>query len=176
MSEVGRATFGSSGVQLEPKNHGVYSPNAQPDAVRKHHRGNGKHNLYEQKVVCPVSTSVTGTSPVGAHAAFANTEDELLDSIAAQYTAAACLGHQITPVIMETFGGFSPGAEALLDELARKHGARLGADEQSAPWCARSFRRLHAMRITIALHCAAADEILQTVELDVAADAQRCEE
>jgi len=61
---------------------------------------------------------------------------------------------------------------SLLDELARAHGSRLGKDELSAPWCARSFRRLHAMRITIALHCAAAEEILQTVHLDAAADAQ----
>ena len=59
--------------------------------------------------------------------------------------------------------------------LARRpaaHGSRLGKDELTAPWCARSFKCLHAMRITIALHCAAADEILQTVQLvDAAADA-----
>ena len=56
----------------------------------------------------------------------------------------------------------------------RAHGSRLGKDELTAPWCARSFKRLHAMRITIALHCAAADEILQTVQLDAAADALSC--
>ena len=73
---------------------------------------------------------------------------------------------------MESFGGLAPGAVRLLDELARAHGSRLGRDELTAPWCARSFKRLHAMRITIALHCAAADEILQTVQLDAAAEAE----
>ena len=37
----------------------------------------------------------------------------------------------------------------------RAHGSRLGKDELTAPWCARSFKRLHAMRITIALPCTA---------------------
>jgi hypothetical protein len=78
----------------------------------------------------------------------------------------------LNAIIMESFGGLAPGAVSLLDELARAHGSRLGKDELSAPWCARSFKRLHAMRITIALHCAAAEEILQTVHLDAAADAQ----
>ena len=55
------------------------------------------------------------------------------------------------------------------DELGRKHGARLGADEHSAPWCARSFRALHSMRISVAIHVASATEILATAQLDVAA-------
>ena len=59
--------------------------------------------------------------------------------------------------------------DELARPLARAHSSRLGKDELTAPWCARSFKRLHAMRITIALHCAAADEILQTVQLDAAA-------
>ena len=86
-------------------------------------------------------------------------------------TLRARAGHAVVPIIMESFGGLAPGAVRLLDELARAHGSRLGKDELTAPWCARSFKRLHVMRITIALHCAAADEILQTVQLDAAADA-----
>ena len=65
---------------------------------------------------------------------------------------------------------FVLGAVALLYELGRKHGSRLGADEKSAPWCARSFRSLHAMRISVALHTASATEILETIQLDVASD------
>ena len=130
------------------------------------------HAIYEQKVACPVSTAASGTSPAGARAAFANTESSLTDYITNTYHNAARRGHRIVPIIMESFGGLAPGAVSLLDELARAHGSRLGKDELSAPWCARSFKRLHAMRITIALHCAAAEEILQTVHLDAAADAQ----
>ena len=46
------------------------------------------------------------------------------------------------PLVLETFGGFHPDAARLVETLARKHGARLGADELSAPWNARSFRTL----------------------------------
>ena len=72
-------------------------------------------------------------------------------------------------IIMETFGGWAPDAVKLMDRLARKHGSKLGADAQRAPWCARSFRSFHSMRISIALHRAAAEEILQTVQADMAA-------
>ena len=60
----------------------------------------------------------------------------------------------------------------LLFELARVHGAHLGADEESAPWCARSFRSLHAMRISVALHVASADEIVSAIRIDTAAAAR----
>ena len=78
--------------------------------------------------------------------------------------------HAVHAVIHETFGGFGKGAVALLYELGRRHGAKLGADEKAAPWCARSFRTLHAMRISVALHSAAADEIIETARLDVAGE------
>ena len=51
-------------------------------------------------------------------------------------------GHRVCPLVLETFGGFHPDAARLVETLARKHGARLGADELSAPWNARSFRTL----------------------------------
>ena len=61
------------------------------------------------------------------------------------------------PIIMESFGGLAPGAVRLLDELARAHGSRLGKDEHvdelTAPWCARSFKRLHAARCALPLPC-----------------------
>ena len=61
---------------------------------------------------------------------------------------------------------FHPDAARLVETLARKHGARLGADELSAPWNARSFRTLHLQRISVALQLAAAEEILDTILLD----------
>ena len=57
----------------------------------------------------------------------------------------------------------------LLYALSKAHGSRLGADEDAAPWCARSFRSLHAMRISVALHNSSASEILTTVRADTAA-------
>ena len=41
-------------------------------------------------------------------------------------------------------------------------------------WCTRSFKRLLVIRITIALHCAAATEILQTVQLDAVKRLHTC--
>ena len=58
------------------------------------------------------------------------------------------------------------------NSLCSKHGTRLGADELSAPWCARSFRSIHAQRLSIAMHVAAAEEIFDTVLLDGAMAAQ----
>ena len=74
-----RAAYGRSGVLLEPKQHGVYSPDAQPDAVRTNAVRHGVHAIYEQKVACPVSTAASGTSPAGVRGAFANTESSLTD-------------------------------------------------------------------------------------------------
>ena len=78
-------------------------------------------------------------------------------------------GHKLRMVVMETFGGLSPGAVEVLEELARAHGAKMGADEESSLRRGRSFKRAHAMRITIALHTATADEILRTVQMDCGA-------
>ena len=52
---------------------------------------------------------------------------------------------------------------------------RLGADETTAPWSARSFRALHVQRISVALQLAAAEEILDTILLDRSAAAMRGE-
>ena len=60
-------------------------------------------------------------------------------------------GHKVQPIVHEVLGGFHPDAARLIDTLARKHGARLGMDELSAPWNARSFRTLHVQRISVAL-------------------------
>ena len=75
---------------------------------------------------------------------------------------------RVHPIVLEVTGGFHPDAARLIDTLARKHGARLGADELSAPWNARSFRSLHLQRISRSrfIQLAAAEEILDTILLD----------
>ena len=75
-------------------------------------------------------------------------------------------------VIIEVFGGIHADGLKAVNSLCTKHGTRLGADELSAPWCARSFRSIHAQRLSIAMHVAAAEEILDTVLLDGAMAAQ----
>ena len=73
------------------------------------------------------------------------------DRVPGAYDAAQRRSHTIIPVV-EVFGGIHA------DGLCSKHGARLGADELSAPWCASSFRSIHAQRLSIAMHVAAAEE------------------
>ena len=75
-------------------------------------------------------------------------------------------------LIIEVFGGIHADGLKAINSLCTKHGTRLGADELSAPWCARSFRSIHAQRLSIAMHVAAAEEILDTVLLDGAMAAQ----
>ena len=89
----------------------------------------------------------------------------------ADYADPLSQGHAVLAIIHETYGGFGPEAVRLLYELSRAHGSRLGADEAAAPWCARAFRSLHALRISVAIHTAAASEILETVRADAAASA-----
>ena len=153
-----------------------------PSRTRMRTAAGGTCSTNEQKVVCPISTAATGTAAAGARAAFANTEDALREAMGGapatatapavdgQYHNALRGGHRLHMIVMETFGGMAPPAVELLESLARKHGAKLGVEAEKAPWCARSFKRLHAMRITIALHCAAASEILQTAQLDAGAE------
>ena len=85
-----------------------------------------------------------------------------------QYFSALRGGHSVHALIHETYGGFGKGCVALLYELGRKHGERRGADELTAPWCAPSFRSLWAMRISVALHTATAEEIVSAVQVDTA--------
>jgi hypothetical protein len=171
-------------VRKEVRNRGAFSPEYVPDAVRFNGKSRGKHVLYELKVGSPTASGAAGTARAGSLAAFGNTLDAFLKTILgtpaadgthsgadANYPTALRKGHTVTPIIMEVFGGFSPGAASLLDELAKKHGASLGADEDAAPWCARSFKAYHSQRISVALHLAAADEILETIRADSCLDA-----
>ena len=76
----------------------------------------------------------------------------------------------MVPVIHEVYGGFSPEAVTLLRHLGQANGAKLGLDALKAPWAARSFQKFHGMRISVAFHTAAAEEILQSAHLDSGAD------
>lgn len=80
--------------------------------------------------------------------------------------------HEVTAIIHESYGGFAPGAVKLLHKLGSQHGAKLGHDELTAPWCARSFRSFHSMCISVALHpsgCRRRDR-RHAVYLDTAVD------
>ena len=131
----------------------------------------------------PCSSDDASTGALGGVVAFANTADDQYDKILGKPATASSpavpgdyqhplrLGHTVTPLVLEVFGAIHPDALKALEGLSRKHGARLGKDELSAPWCARSFRAIHLQRLSIAMQIAAAEEILDTTLLDGAAEA-----
>ena len=69
-----RAAYGGSNCRLEDKWYHLYS-DTQPDMTRYHGVTQGKHVIYEQKVVCPISNGASGTGAHGATVAFGNTLD-----------------------------------------------------------------------------------------------------
>ena len=175
-----RAVFGHA-VRMEDRYHSGYSPTVRPDLTHLKGAPDGTHHsLYELKVTSPLALSEGGTGTLGGRVGFGNTAEEQYEIILGTppnaadgspgrrgvYDDALRGGHRVCPLVLETFGGFHPDAARLVETLARKHGARLGADELSAPWNARSFRTLHLQRISVALQLAAAEEILDTILLD----------
>ena len=89
-------------------------------------------------MVNPCSSDDAGTGALGGAVAFGKTADGLYndilgkpatataDRVPGAYDAAQRRSHTIIPVV-EVFGGIHA------DGLCSKHGARLGADELSAP-------------------------------------------
>ena len=84
-----------------------------------------------------------------------------------------CMRRHSSRVVVEVFGGIH--ADGLQRPVLQAR-ARLGADELSAPWCARSFRSIHAQRLSIGMHVAAAEEItVHALWCDGRADQRRLE-
>ena len=133
------------------------------------------------KATTPIAVGDEATGALGGQVGFGNTAEhqfELIlgtDDKPGAYAGPLAAGHSVQPLIMEVLGGFHPDMVRYIDGLARAHGARLGADELTAPWSARSFRALHVQRISVALQLAAAEEILDTILLDRSAAAMRGE-
>ena len=70
---------------------------------------------------------------------------------------------------MESTGAFGPDAAALLRELEARHGRRTGLDELASDWTCSRWYSFHSQRISIAVHMAAAQEILDTAQRVAAA-------
>ena len=179
-----RAAYGRNVFKEHAKHH-EYS-DVKPDVSRLHavEMGRDKHVLYEQKIASVHSTGDAGgdTPLAGTLVGGGNSIDYWREVITGAprtasspakrgaYSYALRRGHRVHALVHETYGGFGPGCVALLYQLSRVHGSSLGADHHSAPWCARSFRSLHAMKISVAIHMAAAGEIRDQVRDDTAAD------
>ena len=82
------------------------------------------------------------------------------------YARAQRAGIQVAPLLIETFGGFGDDLRQLLREAADIRADRLSHDEyDETTWSARTWTTFVAQRISVALHRAAALEILQSLRM-----------
>ena len=175
-----KAAYGDFEVYQESSLAGNFSPDYKPDIYRKDGKSLDLHHIYELKVASALSRHALTH---GQHAAFGGTEDFFRRRILgepdpntgryhgadADYAHALRNGHVVEPIIMETFGGFTPSACKLIQTLAKVHGADLGSDS-NAPWCARSFKSIYIQRLSVTLQRVAAEEIFYAIRNDSVAD------
>ena len=87
------------------------------------------------------------------------------------YARAIAAGCTVVPLLFETFGGFSPEVMQLLKTLAEARQNRLNAAEYDlTTWSARSWVSYATQRLSVAVHMAAAGEIIQALGLAAAGD------
>ena len=80
-------------------------------------------------------------------------------AVLADYVGALTKGHDVVALLHSSFGALDSTATSLLSKLDEKVKGRL-PDLDTAPWTARTFRKLHAQSITTAVQLGAARQIL----------------
>ena len=121
-----------------------------------------QHLLIELKNITPISSTDGGTGEAGAYAAMGNSDADQRRKIEEKYQDAKRRGHEVLPVVHESFGGFNKVAADLLMYLAMRARRKTPAGEEP-PWAARSFVPYHSQLISAAVQCEAAEEILDRV-------------
>lgn len=141
-----------------------YSPGAKPDGILIRAYGR-KHILFENKVTSPVDSQGQPTTPEAAVAACGGTAPALRDAIEDKYVHARRKGHIVVPLLHEVFGGIAPETIKFVAEAAaRTRGRKLADhDDPSAPWSAPTLSPYLFQSISVALHTAVANQILDRV-------------
>ena len=124
-----------------------------------------KHILFENKVTSPVDSQGQPTTPEAAVAACGGTAPALRDAIEDKYVHARRKGHIVVPLLHEVFGGIAPETIKFVAEAAaRTRGRKLADhDDPSAPWSAPTLSPYLFQSISVALHTAVANQILDRV-------------
>ena len=82
------------------------------------------------------------------------------------YAHALSKGVEVVPMLFETFGGFSPDFMDLLHSAGAAVENRLSSSQyEQTTWSARSWMSFSAQRISVALHRAAAWEIVHALDV-----------
>ena len=76
-------------------------------------------------------------------------------------------------MLIETFGGLSPAVCELLMQIVDERQNRLRHDEyDQTTWAARTWRSFAVQRLSVAVHMAAATEVVRALALPTAYDAR----
>ena len=185
------ATYGTQYTICDPQDgsHMEYSNTHIPDVGVLFHANDGTHIIGDVKVVSPFTTlySSVVAKARAAVLAFANTGEHYKEQIFGRlgielptgttsrfnrymytgkkvavlgdYRDAIRRGHSVYALIHEVFGGWAPDAVKLFRQAARAHSDEI--DPMLTSWAARSFTAYYAQRISIAIHVAAATEIIE---------------
>ena len=95
-------------------------------------------------------------------AALGGTAHELITAIDAKYHEARQLGHTVIPLIHDVFGAVHHEArQCIVDTSDRTRGWNMRRRDSSVPWSAPTLKPWMQQSISMALHRAVAEQILQ---------------
>ena len=187
-----RRVYGGQ-VRREPDNYFGYSDH-RPDLTLC---VEGSLVAFDLKVFDPISSTPDDAGERGAYLAFGNTAERAEEVVlgrrgrgeegggtfcratgegyvaakSGDYARALASGVTCVPLLLETFGGFSPEVVSTLREAAEWRKNKLASSEyDETTWAARTWTSFVSQRISVAAQLAMAQEAAEALGLSVAAD------
>ena len=97
-------------------------------------------------------------------------------AVTGDYAMAEGLGVDVRCLLVETFGGLSPALCELLLQIMEERQNRLRHHEyDQTTWSARTWRSFAVQRLSVAVHMAAAAEVVRALALTTAYDPRAAE-
>ena len=138
------------------------SPDAKPDAWIWRGGKFGTHILFELKLTSPLSGTGVPRTASAATTALGGTAPGLLTAIDSKYREARQLGHTVVPLIHDVFGAVHHTARQCIGDTSdRTRGWNMRLRDSSVPWSAPTLKPWMQQSISMALHRAVAEQILQ---------------
>jgi hypothetical protein len=178
-------------VEYEPPDYRRYS-DKRPDVAVHYPEG---LELGDTKVFDPVGSDPSAVTGRGAHVGFGNTLPEATAIVVGwkgrpgekvfspltgqgrvaekkgEYERAMANGIAVTPLLFETFGGFSPGVMRMLQRAIRDRGNKLrGSEYDETTWSARTWKAFTTQRMSCAIVRVMAWEIATAMQLPRSVD------
>ena len=174
-------------VEKEPQQHTSYSPDYRPDVVGRGLAHGGKLLIGDLKLACPLASELASTSLRGGYVGFGNTEPPYRRKVfghaqrgapgkafdpadgsgyvsahEGDYAEPLRRKHEVLLLLFETFGGFGPDVMRLLKRMKKHTRDKMTKTqyEHEASWSTRTWGSLMCQRLSVALHKAAAQELI----------------